>query len=119
MREADFYMENRSAYPQEEFYEHNSAYLSLQEELCICFAKSSRDAANAPTLDMAGDAPITIHVGGFEEHWQSRWLCYHFYKYCAMMCEGSESDRYWQILAGLLEGAPIPSDDIPLRSKSA
>ena len=119
MSEREFYRENRPAYPHERFYEQNTAYLFQQEAMCICFSKSSRDAANTPTLDIEGDAPITIHVGGFEERWQSRWLCYHFYKQCALMCEGSESDRYWQILTGLLEGEDVPSDDVPLRSKPA
>ena len=31
----------------------------------------------------------------------------------------SEGDRYGHILAGLLEGTSIPSDGIPLCSKSA
>ena len=101
------------------FYEQNSAYLAKQELLCLCFAKTSTEAAKHPPLKIDGDAPITIHVGGYVEKWRSRWLCYHYYKQGAMECEGSESDRYWQIVTGLLEGVQTPSDDVPLRKQSA
>jgi len=104
-----------------DFYENNTDRNAIKAELmCICFDKTSAEAAKHPSLNIEGDAPVTIRVGGNEEHWGSRWLCYRYYKQGAMECEGtSEGDRYWQILAGLLEGAPIPSDDVPLRSKSA
>lgn len=104
-----------------DFYENNTAREAIQEELlCLCFCMTSAEAAKHPPLSIEGDSPITIHVGGCEEHWGSRWLCYRFYKQGAMECEGSsEGDRYNQILTGLLEGAQIPSDDVPLRCKSA
>ena len=121
-REVAFHKATQSQIRQilERFYEQNSSYLSQQELLCLCFAKTSTEAAKHPPLKIDGDAPITIHIGGNVEHWGSRWLCYHYYKQGAMECEGSsEGDRYNQILTGLLEGAQIPSDDVPLRCKSA
>ena len=66
----------------------------------------------------AFDTPITIHCGGEEEHWQSRFLCYHYYKTGANACDpySSEGERYWVIADTILTGArAIPSDGMPLR----
>ena len=104
-----------------DFYERqNSKYLATEELLTLLFSKSSEDAAKHPPLFLDGDDPITVCVGGREERWGSRWLCYRFYKQAALELDGKrEGKRYRQILAGLLEGASIPSDGIPLHGKSA
>ena len=81
--------------------------------------KSSSEAAKMPRTGKRGDSSVTIQCGGFEEHWNSRYLCFHFYFSCANCTEGSASERYWAICSGLLEGEDVPSDGMPLRRKTA
>ena len=104
-----------------DFYENNTDRKAIDEGLMtLLFSMPSTEAAKLPPPGLKGDSPVTIHIGGREERWNSRWLCYRYYRRGAMECDGSsEGDRYWQIVAGLIEDMPIPSDDVPLRSKSA
>ena len=87
---------------------------TLVQRIQEAVALPSREAAKFPPV-MEGDGAVTIHCGGEEEVWQSRYLAFHYYMTGATECEGSESDRYWQIVSGLFMGASIPSDDIPVR----
>lgn len=66
-----------------------------------------------------GDSPVTLHCGGREEHWQSRFLAYHFYTDAAMCTMGSESERYWNIVTGIALGDPIPSDGMEIRDRTS
>lgn len=69
----------------------------------------------------AFDTPITIHCGGEEEHWKSRYLCFRYYSAGSNACDpdSSECERYGEIADGVYFGDPIPSDGIPLRKKVA
>ena len=86
-----------------------SALVRKAVEMC------SADAAKL-TTGLADDKPITIHCGGRDEEWQSRYLAYHYYYTGAVSCEGSESDRYWKIVADLLLGKEKPTDEDDWRS---
>lgn len=77
----------------------------------------SREAAKAPPI-VEGDGPITIHCGGKEEHWGSRWLAYHYYSTAGMACDGSEGARYSDIVAGIEYEYVTPSDGIPVRQSA-
>lgn len=76
--------------------------------------QTSEVASKAP-VTIKGDSPVTIHCGGSVEHWKSRWLAYKYYNYAAMWCEGSERDRYLDVVSGLMFGDRIPSDGMPVR----
>lgn len=83
---------------------------------------SSKQAETVPSVGKEMDMPVTIHCGGFEQKWCSLWNAYQFYLGCAYVCEGSESDRYWQIVNGLeivfMNRRGIADDGIPLRKAS-
>lgn len=62
------------------------------------------------------DEPITVCVGGTEERWTSRYLCYHYYSAAGIACAGSsEGGRYSEVAYGVLFGEPYPTDGIPVR----
>ena len=54
----------------------------------------------------AFDTPITIHCGGEEEHWQSRFLCFWYYTTGASACDpySSEGERYGDIASYVFSG---------------
>ena len=80
--------------------------------------QTSEVASKAP-VKIKGDSPVTIHCGGNEEHWKSRWLAHKYYCTAALACEGSESERYFDIVKGLVLNDDIPSDGIPIRKRVA
>jgi len=80
--------------------------------------QTSEVASKAP-VKIKGDSPVTIHCGGNEEHWKSRWLAYQYYCKAGLACEGSESQRYFGIVTGLLMNEDIPSDGVPIRKRVA
>ena len=90
---------------------------SLVPKIVKWLTGTSTEAAKAPPI-VKGDGPITIHCGGREEYWGSRWLAFHYYTNASMACEGSERGRYLDVAAALLMGANIPSDGIPIRKTS-
>lgn len=80
--------------------------------------QTSEVASKAP-VKIKGDSPVTIHCGGNEEHWKSRWLAYQYYYTAGLACEGSESERYFDIVTGLMMNNDITSDGIPIRKMEA
>ena len=90
----------------------------LYRKVTETISKTSQEAAKLPAVMLDGDGPVTIRCGGTEEHWNSRYLAYHFYYCGAMCCEGSESSRYWSIVSGLLCGEAIPTDGEPVRTSA-
>ena len=109
-RESEEVLERRRWFSQ------NNRYLARQS-LIACM-KPSTDAARME-LALDGDSPVTIHWGGCSENWKSRYLAYQFYIQGALECEGSESDRYWRVVDGLLADEPIPSDSPKFSRKTA
>ena len=77
--------------------------LELQRLIDNAVSKSSEEAAKMPTTKVSGDRPIKVKCYGTVKEWKSMYLAYHFYLAGATMCEGSESDRYWLIVARLIE----------------
>ena len=86
-------------------------YLDKVPEWMEC---TSLEASKVPPL-VEGDCGVTIHCGGREEHWGSRWLAYHYYLTAGLACDGSEGDRYHKIADDLVLGIEIPSDGMPIR----
>lgn len=100
----------------ERFYGQTSRALAAKVRFAV--AMTSADASKLPATGLDGDTSVKIRCGGKEQTWNSRYLAFHYYYAGAMQCEGSESNRYWQVCSGLLMGEEIPHDDIPIR-KSA
>lgn len=76
---------------------------------------TSCEASRLPCLPNIGDGAVTIHIGGREENWISRFFCEKFYALAAAACEGSEAERYRNIAFGCAYGDAVPSDGVRLR----
>ena len=53
---------------------------------------------------------VTTICYGQKKEWDSRWEAIDFFKEGAMVCDGSEKDRYTTILLKLLAGETTCSD---------
>lgn len=73
---------------------------------------TSCEASRLPCLPNIGDGAVTIHIGGREENWTSRFFCEKFYAIAAAGCEGSEAERYRDIAFGCAYGDAMPSDGV-------
>ena len=54
---------------------------------------------------------VTTICYGQEKHWENRWDAIDFFKEGAMACDGSEKERYTNILLKLLAGEEACSDE--------
>ena len=90
----------------------------LEKKVETALMKMTSKEASAVKMEIEGDFPVTIHCGGSENHWESAWLAYHYYLMGAMACDGSEANRYWSVVTGLMLGVDVPSDGLPVREAS-
>ena len=60
---------------------------------------------------MKGNDKVTVICYGQEEEWKSRNEAMKYYLQGMLECDGSERERYTTILAKLMEGRTVCSDE--------